>query len=103
MTSRSHVHASTTSGERNAHEEFRESIWEVPFAFNQYFSIVDCGDRIFVLLAFLCLQSARAGRKEMIVRCIRSPLALVVLLLSTVALFAQDTPVGPKPQPMPDK
>jgi len=32
----------------------------------------------------------------MLVRCIRSSLALVVLLLSTVQLFAQDTPVGPE-------
>jgi len=46
--------------ERNAHEEFRESIWEVPFEFNQYFSMVYCGARIFVLLAFLCLHSVRA-------------------------------------------
>jgi len=60
ITSRSHVHTNITSGERNAHEEFHESIWEVPFEFNQYFSMVYCGARIFVLRAFLCLHSVRA-------------------------------------------
>ena len=52
----------------------------------------ECESWIFLLHPW----ARRSRRKEILVRCKRNPLALVVLLLSTVPLFAQDVLVGPE-------